>query len=147
MHMRLISLISCLLLSCINANAQFGVYTPIEDQSASSYYYPPSSGYGVPFGVYEPIYDSSLQQRVRPKPKMREYTTTGYYKNGNRWYSTPIRVGIVEDQVRLQSFKYSGSWSYVGNIANQVSIYDSEEIRDNFNYKAYSQIFGGMIYF
>ncbi len=145
--MRLFSFVCCLLLSSISAHAQFTVFSSVEDQSTSSYYYPPSPGYGTPFVVYEPVYSPSMQQVVRPKPQMREFTATGYYKVRNRWYSTPIRVGIVENQVRLQSVKSSDRWSYCGNIAKQVDGFDSEEIRDSFNYKAYSQSVGGMIYF
>ena len=77
---------------------------------------------------------------------MQEVTLKGYYKNGNNWYSTPIRVGVIEDKVLVLSVKTQYGWMNCGNAASSVGAYDTEEIRDNFNYKAYTYNYG-MVYF
>jgi hypothetical protein len=77
---------------------------------------------------------------------MQEVTLKGYYKKGNDWYSMPIRVGVIGEEVRLLSIKTQYGWSNCGNKASEVGAWDSEEIRDNFNYKAYTTIYG-TIYF
>ena len=61
-------------------------------------------------------------------------------------YYTPIRVGVVGDEVRILSAKTQYGWINCGAIANDVGAWDAEEIRDNFNYKAYTTIYG-TIYF
>ena len=86
------------------------------------------------------------RQQQQAKPKMQEVTLRGYYKNGNNWNYTPIRVGIIGDEVRLLSIKTRHGWSNCGNKAGQVGAWDSEEIRDNYTYKAYSSLYG-TIYF
>ena len=122
----------------LTASAQFTVYRSIDTPQPS---YTPSPGYGVPFATYE-----SLQTRQQARPRMQEVTLRGYYKNGNDWYSTPIRVGVIGDEVRLLSAKTQYGWSNCGSKASDVGAWDSEEIRDNFNYKAYTTIYG-TIYF
>ena len=77
---------------------------------------------------------------------MQEVTLRGYYKKGNDWYHMPIRVGVIGDEVRLLSVKTQYGWSNCGNAASYVSTFDSEEVRDNFNFKAYSVQFG-TVYF
>ena len=67
-------------------------------------------------------------------------------KKGNDWYYTPIRVGVIGDEVRLLSAKTQYGWSNCGSKASDVGAWDSEEIRDNFNYKVYSTLHG-TIYF
>jgi hypothetical protein len=77
---------------------------------------------------------------------MQEVTLKGYYKKGDDWYYTPIRVGVVGDEVRILSAKTQYGWINCGAIANDVGAWDAEEIRDNFNYKVYTTIYG-IIYF
>ena len=77
---------------------------------------------------------------------MQEVTLRGYYKKGNNWYSTPIRVGVIGKEIRVLSTKTQNGWSNCGNKASEVGPFDSEEIKDNFNYKAFTTIFG-TIYF
>lgn len=36
---------------------------------------------------------------------MQQDTLKGYYKEGNSWYYTPIRVGFISEEVRLPSVK------------------------------------------
>ena len=128
----------------ITASAQFTVYQSVEAPRRS---YTPSMGYGTPFTIYEPVYGNPYQQRQQQaKPKMQEVTLRGYYMKGNDWYYTPIRVGVIGDEVRLLSAKTQNGWSNCGSVASEVGAFDSEVVRDNFNYKAYSTLYG-MVYF
>jgi len=138
----------------LTASAQFTVYRSIYESQPS---YTPSPGYGVPFTIYEPLpssaydsysYSEQPSQRIQQpaKPKMQEVTLRGYYKKGNDWYSTPIRVGIVGEEVILLSAKTQYGWRNCGSKASDVGAWDAEIIRDNFNYKAYTTRFG-TVYF
>ena len=127
----------------LTASAQFTVYQPVEVPRTA---YTPSPGYGMPFTIYEPAYSDPYQQQQQARPRMQEVTLKGYYKKGNDWYYTPIRVGVIGDEVRLLSAKTQYGWSNCGSKASDVGAWDSEEIRDNFNYKAYTTIYG-TIYF
>jgi uncharacterized protein YxeA len=141
--MKKILFTSMMLLGAMSANAQFTVYQPVEVPQTSSV---PSYGYGTPFTIYEHTYSSPYRQQQQAKPKMQEVTLKGYYKKGNDWYSLPIRVGVIGDEVRLLSIKIQNVWSNCGSKASAVGGFDSEEIRDNFNYKAFTSIYG-TIYF
>ena len=77
---------------------------------------------------------------------MQEVTLKGYYKKGDDWYYVPIRVGIIGDEVKLLSTKTKNGWMNCGTKASEVGAWDSEEIRENFNYKAFSSLYG-TIYF
>lgn len=77
---------------------------------------------------------------------MQEVTLRGYYKKGSDWYSTPIRVGVIGEEIRLLSTKTQYGWSNCGNKASEVGAFDPEVIRDNFNYKVFTTIYG-TIYF
>ena len=97
--------------------------------------------------VYEPVYvDSYQRQQQQRKPQMSQVTLTGYYKKGNRWQSTPIRVGVTDEKVILLSVKSGYNWANCGNAASMVGGFDAEEIRDNVTYKAFNSLFG-TIYF
>lgn len=142
--MKKILFTSLMLLGTIGANAQFVVYQPLDVPQTT---YTPSPGYGTPFVIYEPKYGNSSQKRQQmTKPKMQEMTLRGYYKKGENWYSMPIRVGVVGEVVNLLSVKTQHGWSNCGNKASEVSSWDAEEIRDNFNYKAFSSFYG-TVYF
>lgn len=141
--MKKILFASMMLIGTMSANAQFVVYQPAEVPRTS---YTPSPGYGTPFTVYEPVYGNPYHQQQQAIPKMQEVTLKGYYKKGNDWYSMPIRVGVIGEEIRLLSIKTQYGWSNCGNKASEVGAWDSEEIRDNFNYKAYSTLCG-TVYF
>ena len=97
--------------------------------------------------VYEPVYvDSYQRQQLQRKPQMSQVTLTGYSKKGNRWQSTPIRVGVTDEKVILLSVKSGYNWANCGNAASMVGGFDAEEIRDNFTYKAFNSLYG-TIYF
>ena len=90
---------------------------------------------------------SQTYQQQPARPRMQEVTLKGYYKKGDDWYYTPIRVGVIGDEeVRVLSVKTQHGWMNCGNAASSVGAFDSEVIRDNFNYKAYTTIYG-TIYF
>ena len=140
--------VSFMLLAAIKVNAQFTVYQNVDVPRRS---YTPSMGYGTPFTIYEPVYVDTYrpQQQIyqQPaKPKMQQVTLKGYYNKGDKWYYTPIRVGVIEDEVILLSFKTQNTWSNCGNRVSEVGAYDPEVIRDNFNYKVFTTIYG-TIYF
>lgn len=141
--MKKILFASMMLVGTMSANAQFTVYQPVEVPRTS---YTPSPGYGTPFTIYEPIYSNPYHHQQQARPKMQEVTLRGYYKNGKDWYYMPIRVGVIGEEVRLLSIKTQYGWSNCGNKASEVGAWDAEEIRDNFNYKAYTTVFG-TIYF
>ena len=145
-------MIACCMLFCtVTASAQFTVYQSAEVPQRS---YTPSMGYGVPFTIYEPMevvprrsYSHQDQYQQQPaQPKVQEMTLKGYYKKGSDWYYTPIRVGIIGEEVRLLSVKQQSSWSNCGSVASEVGAFDPEEIRDNFTFKAYSIQYGN-VYF
>ena len=141
--MKKIIFASMMSFGAMSANAQFTVYQPVEVPRTS---YTPSPGYGTPFTIYEPVYGNPYQQQQQARPKMQEVTLRGYYKKGNDWYHMPIRVGVIGEEVRLLSIKTQHGWSNCGNKAIEVGAWDSEEIRDNFNYKVYSTLYG-TVYF
>ena len=137
-------LFACMMLfGAMNANAQFVVFQPIDVPQTS---YTPSSGYGVPFTIFEPVYDNPYLQQQMARPKMQEVTLRGYYQKGRDWYYMPIRVGVLGDMVKLLSIKTQHGWSNCGSTASEVGAWDTEEIRDNFSYKAYSTLCG-TVYF
>ena len=141
--MKKIFFASMMLFGTLSANAQFTVFQPVDVPQTS---YSPNSGYGVPFTIFESVYGNPYQQQQRARPKMQEVTLRGYYKKGNDWYYMPIRVGVIGEEVRLLSIKTQHSWSNCGSTASEVGAWDSEEIRDNFTYKAYSSLCG-TVYF
>jgi len=141
--MKKILFASMLLFGTMSANAQFTVYQPVEVPRTS---YTPSPGYGTPFTIYEPAYSDPYQQQQQARPRMQEVTLKGYYKKGSDWYHMPIRVGVIGEEVRLLSIKTQHGWSNCGNKASEVGAFDPEVIRDNFNYKVYTTIYG-TIYF
>ena len=141
--MKKILFVSMMLFGAMSANAQFTVYQPVEVPHTS---HTPSSGYGTPFTIYEPEYGNPNQQQQQARPKMQEVTLRGYYKNGNDWHYMPIRGGVIGEEVRLLSIKTQNGWSNCGSIASEVGAWDAEEIRDNFNYKAFSTLYG-TVYF
>ena len=141
--MKKIIFTSMMLLGTMSASAQFTVYQPVEVPITT---YTPSPGYGTPFTIYEPVYANPYQQQQQARPKMQEVTLRGYYKRNGDWYSMPIRVGIIGEEVRLLSVKTQQGWSNCGSTASEVGGFDAEEIRDNFNYKAFSSLYG-TVYF
>jgi len=152
--------VCCMMVVSMTASAQFTVYRSIYSTPQQSY--TPSSGYGVPFSTYQPYQSSSYRnpyqegyrveqsqtyQQQPARPRMQEVTLKGYYKKGDDWYYTPIRVGVIgNEEVRVLSVKTQHGWMNCGNAASSVGAFDSEVIRDNFNYKAYTTIYG-TIYF
>ena len=148
--MKKLLLVSSMLLSVMGVNAQFTVYQNVDVPRSSSY--TPSMGYGTPFTIYEPVYVETYrpqqQQRYQQpqKPKMQQVTLRGYYRKGDNWYSTPIRVGVVGEEIILLSIKTQNTWSNCGNKVGEVGAFDPEVIRDNFTFKVYTTLYG-TVYF
>lgn len=138
--MKKLFVLCSMLLCTISSSAQYTVFQPSNTPSQP---YSPSPGYGIPFATYEPV-QGYQQQQV--KPRMQQVTMRGYYKKGGDWCYAPIRVGFVEDKVILLSIKTQYGWQNCESNAKDVGAFDSEEIRDNFNFKAYTMI-RGMVYF
>jgi len=143
--MKKILFVCSLLIGCVSADAQFVIYNSTPDVPQSSY--APSSRLGGASAIfnYEPSYPVPRYQ-MPARPKMQEVTLRGYYKKGNDWYNIPIKVGVAGDEVKLLSIKTQGGWMGCGSAASEVGAFDTEEIRDNFNYKAYSTLYG-TVYF
>ena len=158
--MKKVLFVCSMLVATLTASAQFTTFRSIYSTPQQSY--TPSPGYGVPFTIYQPSRSSSYRdpyldgyrvgssqsyQQQLARPKMQEVTLRGYYKKGNDWYCTPIRVGVIGDEeIRVLSVKTQHGWMNCGNAASSVGAFDSEVIRDNFNYKAYTTLYG-TIYF
>ena len=157
--MKKLLFICSMIVVSLTASAQFAVFRSIHGTPQQSY--TPSPGYGSPFMIYQPSQSSYYQNPYREeyqvgqaqsyqqqpvRPKMQQVTLKGYYKKGNNWYCTPIRVGVIEDEVCILSVKTQHGWMNCGNAASSVGAYDTEEIRDNFNYKAYTYNYG-TVYF
>ena len=138
--MKKILFASCLFAIALGVKAQFTVYQPAPMPQRSQ---TPSMGYGVPFTIYEP---AGMQQYQQARPRMQEVTLTGYYNDYKGWHSTPIRVGVIGDEVRVLSVKTQYGWSNCGSTASNVGWADSEVVRDNFTYKAFSSLYG-TVYF
>ena len=139
--MKKLLFICSMIVVSLTASAQFTIYRSIETPQSS---YTPSLGYGDPFTIYEPVYGSTYQRPA--KPKIQEVTLKGYYKKSDGWYYAPIRVGIIGEEIRLLSIKMQNRWNNCGTKANEVGVYDAEEIHDNFNYKVFTSLCG-MVYF
>ena len=81
--MKKILFVFSMIMSVVNASAQFVTYEPVYVPQQS---YTPSAGYGTPFNVYEPVYVDSYQcQQQQRKPQMSQVKLKGNYKKGKRW--------------------------------------------------------------
>ena len=122
-----------------SAFAQFTVYEPVIVPSTPS----TSRSTYSPFTIYEPVYPN-MPRRQAPKEKV--LTMKGYYQKSNEWYVAPIKVVVSEDNVKLASIKVQNRWDTCNAAVYEVSAFDTETVRDNFNFKAFTTIVG-YIYF
>lgn len=123
----------------LSAFAQFTVYEPVIVPSTPS----TSRSTYSPFTIYEPVYPN-MPRRQAPKEKV--LTMKGYYQKSNEWYVAPIKVVVSEDNVKLASIKVQNRWDTCNAAVYEVSAFDTETVRDNFNFKAFTTIVG-YIYF
>ena len=123
----------------LSAFAQFTVYEPVIVPSTPS----TSRSTYSPFTNYEPVYPN-MPRRQAPKEKV--LTMKGYYQKSNEWYVAPIKVVVSEDNVKLASIKVQNRWDTCNAAVYEVSAFDTETVRDNFNFKAFTTIVG-YIYF
>ena len=130
------------LLMSISSYAQFTVYEPVyapPSQSTSPSYYDP-------FTVYQSVPYGDGQYRRTPQPQAKKYTLTGYYKDTRGWHQTQIRVSVSDDVIKLVGVKYGNNWCGCNSTVSEVGAFDTQEVKDNFNYKGYFTNFG-TIYF
>ena len=123
----------------LSAFAQFTVYEPVIVPSTPS----TSRSTYSPSPICEPVYPN-MPRRQAPKEKV--LTMKGYYQKSNEWYVAPIKVVVSEDNVKLASIKVQNRWDTCNAAVYEVSAFDTETVRDNFNFKAFTTIVG-YIYF
>lgn len=142
--MKKIMFLIAAMLCSISASAQFTVFEPVTVPSTPRTMPNIYDPYSVPFTVFEPVYDRPQPRVQQPKPQF--VTLKGYYKKGEEWKVTPIRVMVQGDEIKLASVKSGHNWVTCNARVCEVSGFDPEIVRDNFNYKASYYMFG-TIYF
>jgi len=140
--MKKLFLILFILLVAITASAQapFTVYRPATPSSS----YSNSNSYSSPFTIYTPAPNS--YNRPAPQPQSKTYNPTGYYQSGGEWYSMPIKVTVTSDGMFLSAYKMGNNWLSNSGAVSEVGYYDSDIVKENFNYKAQT-IHKGTVYF
>ena len=71
--MKKILFVFSMIMSVVNASAQFVTYEPVYVPQQS---YTPSAGYGTPFNVYEPVYVDSYQRQQQQRKQYSIITRT-----------------------------------------------------------------------
>lgn len=127
------------IMTSLTSSAQFTVYQNVDVPSRSS----TQSNYN-PYRSYETNPYGNYSRSTQPKEK--QYNLTGYYKNTEGWHKTPIKVTVRGEEIKLVSVKVGKNWAPCNSRVNEVSEFDPEEIKENFNYKGYLS-FLGSIYF
>ena len=140
-------LLSCLVVILVSISAsaqvQFYQYKPYQpSNNNNSYDYSDSYQSTSPFYYYRPY--SNNRQTVQPKAKT--FNLTGYYKDSKGWHSAPIKVTVTEDKIVLSAFKYGNYWMNNAGTVSGLDYYDSDEVKENFNYKARTTHLG-VVYF
>ncbi len=125
----------------LTASAQFRVFESVTAPSTSM---STSQGSYSPFVVFEPSVRTPQPRVQAPKPQY--VTLRGYYKKNEEWYTVPIRVMVQGDVIKLASVKPGTYWVTCNTNVAEVSRFDPEVVRDNFNFKAYFYTLGS-IYF
>ena len=124
----------------LKASAQFTIYQSVPDPPRKS-----SHSYNNPYNDYKSNrYDN--YSRNTPQARAKQYNLQGYYKDAKGWHKTPIKVSVQEDEIKLVSVKVGNNWAPCNSRVSEVSEFDPEEIKENFNYKGYLS-FLGSIYF
>lgn len=130
------------LLSSLSASAQFMTYEPLYGGGSSQSY---SSGNQGPFLIYEPL-NYGTPRRVQPREQTKTYAVTGYYQDRNQWKTVPCKLIIAGDDVKAVTYKTQHGWFNATGKFSEVSAFDPELVRDNFNYKVWTSTYG-TIYF
>lgn len=121
----------------VSAQAPFTTYQPAPSNNNSNSYQGTN-----PFTYYRP-YGYNKQA---PQSRSKTYNLTGYYYDSKRWHQTPIKVTVIEDQWILSAYKYGRHWINNSALVGEVDYYDSDVVKENFNYKA-KTIHLGIVYF
>jgi hypothetical protein len=110
----------------------------------------------VPYAEYTPLIpnrsttgNNDYYRQNTPQSENAEIKTIrGYYYNENRqdWASMLIKVKVGEGYIKLIATKGAYGWESKDYYAKEVSISDSEFVRENFTYRVWVPSLG-MIYF
>lgn len=126
-----------------DAQAPFTQYRSVENGSSGySNNYQSTS----PFTYYRSLPDPNSNYRPAPKPQSKTYNLTGYYQDSKGWHSTPIKVTVTGDRAVLSAFKYGNYWMNNSAAICELDYYDSDEVKETFNYKARTTHLG-VVYF
>ena len=126
-----------------DAQAPFTQYRSVENGSSGySNNYQSTS----PFTYYSSLPDPNSNYRPAPKPQSKTYNLTGYYQDSKGWHSTPIKVTVTGDRAVLSAFKYGNYWMNNSAAICELDYYDSDEVKETFNYKARTTHLG-VVYF
>lgn len=139
---RLLSILAVtLVVITASAQAPFTTYKPAQSNNYSDSYQSTT-----PFTYYRSLPDPNSNYRPAPQPKSKTYNLTGYYKDYEGWHKTPIKVTVIGDKIVLSAYKYGNYWLDNSGTASEIDYYDSDEVKENFNYKART-IQLGVVYF
>ncbi len=110
----------------------------------------------VPYTEYTPLIpyrnnteNNDYYRQNTPQSENAEIMTTrGYYYNKKYkdWASMLIKVKVGEGYIKLIATKGAYGWERKDYYAKEVSISDSEFVRENFTYRVWVPSLG-MIYF
>ena len=125
-----------------DAQAPFTTYRPSTPSSGYSNSYSGSS----PFSIYRPAPNPYSNYRQTPQPRSKTYNLTGYYQSGGEWYTLPIKVTVTGDNMVLSAYKLGQYWLSNSGTIYEVGYYDSEVVKEHFNYKA-NTVHKGTVYF
>lgn len=114
-----------------SAQAPFTTYKP-----APSYNNSESYQNTTPFTYYSPLPDPSSNYYQAPRPQSKTYNLTGYYCDTNGWHKIPIKVTVTEEKWVLSAYKDGNNWISNSGVVSKVGYYDSDIVKENFNYKA-----------
>lgn len=136
--MRRCLIIIAVLFSTISASAQLVTYEPvIVDRNGNRI-----NADGSP-------YSKDYYQQNTPQTAPEEVITTrGYYYSSRyqEWSSLLIKVELGARRVKLVGIKERNGWRRYQSHAREISLYDSDFVKQNFTYRA-DTIEYGTIYF
>lgn len=117
------------------AQAPFTTYKPV--QPSNNYSNGNSGNYQStdPFTYYRPL-EPSRNYQPAPQAQSKTYNLTGYYYDTNGWHKIPIKVTVTEEKWVLSAYKDGNNWISNSGVVSKVGYYDSDIVKENFNYKA-----------
>ena len=144
---KLLSLLAVMLIAIsADALAPFTYYRPLQPSNNYSDSYSNNRQSTSPFTYYSPLPDPSSNYRPAPKQQSKTYNLTGYYQDSKGWHTASIKVTITGDKAVLSAYKYGNYWMNNSATVCELDYYDSDEVKENFNYKARTTHLG-VVYF